>query len=252
MKPPSWKRAGPDGEIEIKFPTGRRFKIEKQYDENIRHKGEWKVMEWDTRTRDWEWADTYSPKAYAKEMTMKLGQYDKRGKKVADYSATFKFESVNEESNPRIPRKKGQPANSDKHSDLYTDENPKGTIHGLKFATVKDAKASVKKIENSGKKHAHKIQAAVAMEQRAKVMGKVGPAAVYRKYIEAMKKKTKKMSEDVPSTSTANVVGAGDDSSTVVVDRRRRKDKPPVILKRFRGFMKDPLAPKPEESYKKK
>ena len=40
---------------------------------------------------------------------------------------------------PRIPRKKGQPAGSDKHSDLYTDENPKGTIHGLKFATVKDA-----------------------------------------------------------------------------------------------------------------
>ena len=58
---------------------------------------------------------------------------------------------------PRIPRKKGQPAGSDKHSDLYTDENPKGTIHGLKFATVKDAEASVRKIENSGKKHAHKI-----------------------------------------------------------------------------------------------
>ena len=59
---------------------------------------------------------------------------------------------------PRIPRKKGQPAGSDKHSDLYTDENPKGTIHGLKFATVDDAKASVAKIEKSGKTHAHKIQ----------------------------------------------------------------------------------------------
>ena len=32
------------------------------------------------------------------------------------------------ESNPRIPRKKGQPAKSKKHSDLYTDEDPKGTI----------------------------------------------------------------------------------------------------------------------------
>ena len=31
----------------------------------------------------------------------------------------------------RIPRKKGQKANSKKHSDLYTDENPKGTIHVL-------------------------------------------------------------------------------------------------------------------------
>ena len=72
---------------------------------------------------------------------------------------------------PRIPRKKGQPKGSDKHSDLYTDENPKGTIHGLGFKDVETAKASVKKIESSGKSHAHKIQA-IAMEQRARVMGK--------------------------------------------------------------------------------
>ena len=52
---------------------------------------------------------------------------------------------------------KGQPANSDKHSDLYTDENPKGTIHGLGFKDVETAKSSVSKIENSGKSHAHKI-----------------------------------------------------------------------------------------------
>ena len=109
-----------------------------------------------------------------------------------------------EESNPRIPRKKGQPAGSDKHSDLYTDENPRGTIHGLKFATVKDAQQSVKKIEGSGKKHAHKIQAAVAMEQRAKEMGKTAEAAVYRAYIEKMKKKTKEMQkESPPDTSDA-------------------------------------------------
>jgi len=95
----------------------------------------------------------------------------------------------------RIPRKKGQPAGSKKHSDLYTDENPKGTIKGLKFATVKDAKASVSKIRSSGKKHAHKIQAAIAMEQRAKAAGKKSAAAVYRKYINQMKKKTKKMNE---------------------------------------------------------
>ena len=92
---------------------------------------------------------------------------------------------------PRIPRKKGQPAGSDKHSDLYTDENTKGTIHGLGFKDVKTAEASVKKIENSGKTHAHKIQAAIAMEQRARVMGKTAEAAVYRKYIEKMKKITK-------------------------------------------------------------
>ena len=102
---------------------------------------------------------------------------------------------VNEESNPRIPRKKGQPANSKKHSDLYTDENPKGTIHGLGFKDVATAKASITKIRNSSRSHAHKIQAAVAMEQRAREMGKTSEAAVYRKYINTMKKKTKKMNE---------------------------------------------------------
>jgi len=103
--------------------------------------------------------------------------------------------------NPRIPRKKGQPRGSKKHSDLYTDENPKGTIKGLKFATVKDAKASVSKINGSGKSHAHKIQAAVAMEQRAKEMGKTSQAGVYRAYINKMKKITKKKQESVMNIS---------------------------------------------------
>ena len=104
---------------------------------------------------------------------------------------------VYETSNPRIPRKKGQPAKSKKHSDLYTDEDPKGTIHGLGFKDVAKAKASVSKIRNSSRSHAHKIQAAVAMEQRAREMGKTSEAAVYRKYINAMKKKTKKMNESL-------------------------------------------------------
>ena len=91
----------------------------------------------------------------------------------------------------RVPRKKGQPANSKKHSDLYTDENPKGTIHGLGFKDEASARSSVSKIRKSGRSHAHKIQAAVAMEQRAKAAGKTGPASIYRKYINSMKKKTK-------------------------------------------------------------
>ena len=93
---------------------------------------------------------------------------------------------------PRVPRKKGQPAGSKKHSDLYTDENPKGTIHGLKFATVRDAEASVRRIRASKKTHAHKTQAAIAMEQRARAANKKAAAAVYRKFIEAQKRKTKK------------------------------------------------------------
>ena len=79
---------------------------------------------------------------------------------------------------------------------MYTDEDPKGTIHGLGFKDVATAKASVKKIENSSRTHAHKIQAAVAMEQRAKVAGKRQEAAVYRKFIEKMKKKTIAMKKE--------------------------------------------------------
>ena len=116
---------------------------------------------------------------------------------IAGVKKIRKEEEVSEESNPRIPRKKGQPANSKKHSDLYTDENPKGTIHGLGFKDVATAKASVSKIRNSSRSHAHKVQAAVAMEQRAREMGKTAEAAVYRKYINSMKKKTKKMNEAV-------------------------------------------------------
>ena len=115
-------------------------------------------------------------------------------KPVADLSA-MRLNLV-AKTTKRVARKKGQHQNSPSHSDLYTDENPKGTIHGLKFANVQDAKDSVKKIESSGKSHAHKIQAAIAMEQRARVMGKVGPADVYRAYIEKMKKITKQKNED--------------------------------------------------------
>ena len=75
-------------------------------------------------------------------------------------------------------------------------EDPKGTIQGLKFATTQDAKESVSKIKNSGRSHAHKIQAAIAMEQRARVMGKAEAAGVYRGFINSMKKKTKDMRED--------------------------------------------------------
>jgi len=107
-----------------------------------------------------------------------------------------KKKKMTEESNPRIARKKGQPAKSKKHSDLYTDEDPKGTIHGLGFKDVATAKASVAKIRKSGRSHAHKIQAAIAMEQRARVMGKTSEAAVYRKFINSMKKKTKAMNEE--------------------------------------------------------
>jgi hypothetical protein len=99
----------------------------------------------------------------------------------------------------RIARKPGQPAGSDKHSDLYTDENPKGTIHGLGFTDAETARTSVNKIKGSGKTHAHKMQAAIAMSQRAKVASQrakdpqkkknLGQAhKIYQNYIDTNKK----------------------------------------------------------------
>ena len=131
----------------------------------------------------------------------KKGQYycntDKKCKPIPDgYKVREDGFLVSEGSNPRIPRKAGQPAKSKKHSDLYTDEDPKGTIQGLGFKDVATAKASVAKIRKSSRSHAHKIQAAIAMEQRARVMGKTAEAAVYRKFINSMKKKTKAMNEE--------------------------------------------------------
>ena len=141
---------------------------------------------------------TKDDKPFVKKLVGKLRSGSKTHAKQADDLE----KAMKEESNPRIPRKKGQPAGSKKHSDLYTDENPKGTIHGLGFKDVATAKASVSKIRNSSRSHAHKIQAAVAMEQRAREMGKSSEAAVYRKFINSMKKKTKKMNEAVSMKDT--------------------------------------------------
>ena len=118
----------------------------------------------------------------------------RKGDKQTDIGRTMAmFREFTEEK--RIPKtRKNQ--DPDTHSDLYTDENPEGTIHGLGFKDVETAEASVRKIKASDRTHAHKIQAAIAMEQRAKVMKKTAEAAVYRKFIEEMKKKTKEMNEE--------------------------------------------------------
>ena len=132
--------------------------------------------------------DTYHPIA-------SLGDVPPKGKGSRSSRAT----RIVADKNPRIARKLGQKANSDKHSDLYTDENPKGTIHGLGFTDGATARKSVNKIKGSGKTHAHKMQAAIAMSQRAKVASQrakdpekkknLGQAhKVYQSYIDTNKK----------------------------------------------------------------
>ena len=109
--------------------------------------------------------------------------------------------------------KKGQPAKSDKHSDLYTDEDPKGTIQGLGFKDEATARASVSKIRKSNRSHAHKTQAAIAMEQRAKAAGKSKEAAIFRKFIEQQKKKTKSKNKNESFDMDEEKKKAGSESS---------------------------------------
>jgi hypothetical protein len=71
----------------------------------------------------------------------------------------------------RVParNKKEDPSH---HSDLFTDENPVGTVHNLRFRTEKEAIESVKRVKQLVKNkkitHAHAVQIALTMSQRSK------------------------------------------------------------------------------------
>ena len=71
------------------------------------------------------------------------------------------------EAKKRIARKKGQKKKSSKHSDLFTDEDPKGTIHGLGFKDAATARKGISIINKAKRPHAHKVQATLVMKQRA-------------------------------------------------------------------------------------
>ena len=71
---------------------------------------------------------------------------------------------------------------------LYTDENPKDTV-GIKFATVQDARDTVRKVKNVNKPFARKIQILTVLEQRAKVAGKSKQAEIAKRGKEAIRRK---------------------------------------------------------------
>ena len=118
-----------------------------------------------------------------------------------DFKKRFNLEGVmavtNTKMNPRIPKKyEGQ--DPSEHSDLYTDEDPEGTIQGLGFKDAETAKKSIQLIKKADRTHAHKIQAAMAMEQRARfhpnaTKGIKEAQKIYADFIEEMKEKTKEM-----------------------------------------------------------
>lgn len=106
----------------------------------------------------------------------------------------------------RKPRKKGQRRKSSKHSDLYTDEDPKGTIKGLGFKDAATARKGVATVNKANRTHAHKVQATLVMVQRGKVAiertkdpekKKNLRAAnkIWSSHLEKLKKKTKAKNE---------------------------------------------------------
>ena len=111
----------------------------------------------------------------------------------------------------RKARKKGQHRGSSSHSDLYTDEDPKGTIKGLGFKDAATARKGVATVNKAKRTHAHKVQATLVMQQRAKVAKErakdpekkknLGAAyTIWTDHLEKLKKKTKEMTESVLSS----------------------------------------------------
>ena len=76
---------------------------------------------------------------------------------------------------------------------LYTDENPKDTVK-IKYATVQDARDTVRKVKNISKPFARKIQILTVLEQRAKVAGKKQQAAIAKRGKEALRRNRKNAS----------------------------------------------------------
>ena len=73
---------------------------------------------------------------------------------------------------------------------LYTDENPRDTVR-IKYATVQDARDTVRKVKNIKKPFARKIQILTVLEQRAKVAGKNQQATIAKRGKEALRKQRK-------------------------------------------------------------
>ena len=75
---------------------------------------------------------------------------------------------------------------------LYTDENPKDTV-SIKYATVQDARDTVRKVKNIKKPFARKIQILTVLEQRAKVAKKPEQARIAKAGKEAIRKQHRKV-----------------------------------------------------------
>ena len=87
------------------------------------------------------------------------------------------------------------PQNSNKSRDLYTDDNPKDTIH-IKYKTVQDVKNTIDKLEKlyKAKKYPHKRiwQVGMIMKVRLEVLKEKKPEQynLAKKYLEFLSERT--------------------------------------------------------------
>ena len=102
---------------------------------------------------------------------MKSHRRSRNSKKTIGNSPTF-YRRLRKLSPGKRVSKKFEGENPAHHSDLFTDENPKGTVHGLRFRSRDEAKKSVKRLRSLYKNKkitfAHMRQIGVTMEQRSR------------------------------------------------------------------------------------
>tara|TARA_Y100000592_G_scaffold101122_1_gene185739 strand:+ start:3847 stop:4860 length:1014 start_codon:yes stop_codon:yes gene_type:complete len=136
------------------------------------------------------------------------------------------------EAESRKARKKGQKKKSSKHSDLFTDEDPKGTIHGLGFKNATTARKGIAKVNKAKRTHAHKVQATLVMKQRAKVAKERAKDPekksdlnqayqIWSAHLEKLKAKTKKMNEG--SSNSTYTADAGEPDTGFIPGGKTRR-----------------------------
>lgn len=108
----AWKKAGPNGEIEMSH-KGQRYKIEKQLDHNERHTGEYKIYVHNKRNDDWDWHNTVRGKSYAKELVDQLKENNSK-EEVTEMKGEWKTST---------PWHKPEKVKKDKFGNVIKDKN---------------------------------------------------------------------------------------------------------------------------------
>ena len=116
-----------------------------------------------------------------------LERLTKQGKRLKSEAEQYTHQ-VMAKRKKRDPRKGTGKKPKGSGRRLYTDENPKDTVR-IKFATAKDARATVRKVKRVRKSYARKIQILTVGEQRARVMGKKTVASIFKSAKAGLRKK---------------------------------------------------------------